>query len=633
MDMKRFDLDTTVGRICVDAFLFVTSFTGAYTLAQNRTAVNTTTYDLLLWAFLFVVVRLCINSVSGVYRRLWRYVALIDAFAIVGSLLAGTLLLLLSEQLLIYFGMVPRHARMSPNVFAIEICLTIIACLGVRALWKAGFEFRLEHVPKRSTFKRRRTILYGAGRAGMLLWKELKNHPEIEVLGFADDDSAKLGSLILGKRVLCNRATLPEVVRSVAASEVVISIASAPQKELFGILQRCREIPIPAKIIPSLQEIVDGNISIAQLREVSALDVLGRDKIDLGQFDHLVRSVYGDRNILVTGAGGSIGSELVSQVVRQNPASIILLDKDENGIYELEQNIRSRHPHVRLVPVIADIRSEDRLSTIFSEFKPEVVFHAAAHKHVPLMEKNPSEAILNNVLGTQTLLNVCKQHTPARLIFISSDKAVNPCNVMGSTKRIGELMIHEFSASTGIRSACVRFGNVLNSRGSVVPLFQKQIAEGGPITITDADMVRYFMTITEAVQLVLCAGTLADKGDIFVLDMGTPRKIADLAREMIALSGFSDDEIKMVVTGRRPGEKLYEELLGADEQVRATEFNKISCVVANGSNKSLNIQQLVETIQRAARSGDDLRVRTLLRESRLLDVSVQREQEALLVDS
>jgi FlaA1/EpsC-like NDP-sugar epimerase len=621
--MTKLDVRNALGRSAVDGLVFTAAFAVACVLTiQTR---GSRGYTPLIPAGLFFVgTRLALNFILGVYHRPWRYLALVDALAIGRSLAAATGLLFLSAEVLLRFGFVAAIPDRRFSLFAIELLFSLVGSLGARSLWKAAVEFRLERRPRGLAARRRRLILYGAGRAGMLLLKELKNHPMLDVVGFADDDPAKLGSLILGKRILCNRDSLAQTVQAARIDEVIISIATASQKELVDILHKCRQIPIPAKIIPSLRELLEGGTSIGHVREVSADDILGRDKVDLKEFDDDVRPTYQGKTILVTGAGGSIGSELVSQLLRQDPASIIVLDKDETAVYELEQDILVRCHKSRLVPVVADIRHANSLEAIFAQYSPQIVFHAAAHKHVPLMEKNPPEAVLNNIIGLQTLLRVSETAALERFLFISSDKAVNSTSIMGATKRMGELLVHEFGAASGTRAGCVRFGNVLNSRGSVVPLFQKQISRGGPVTITHPEMVRYFMTITEAVQLVVCAGTLAAKGEVFILEMGSPRKILDLARQVISLSGLYAGDVELIVSGLRPGEKMYEELLGPSERAEATRFKKVSRVVADRVAECEKLPFLIHSLEHAALQNDGEAIAHLLIRAGLLQATSEQ---------
>jgi FlaA1/EpsC-like NDP-sugar epimerase len=346
-------------------------------------------------------------------------------------------------------------------------------------------------------------------------------------------------------------------------------------------------------------------------------DVLGRESVEVIDFEELTGATYRGKRVLVTGAGGSIGSELVRQLIRLSPSRIAILDKDENSIYELEQELRLRGLPIHIESQVADVRDLGRMNAIFSTFRPQLVFHAAAHKHVPLMEKHPCEAILNNVGGTKNVLDLSHEFRVERFVFISSDKAVNPVNVMGATKRIGEMLVQASMRSSGPRFACVRFGNVLGSRGSVVPLFKKQIAYGGPVTVTHPDVVRYFMTIPEAVQLILCAGSLAKGGEIFVLDMGNPRNILELAREMIMLSGLEPEiDIETKITGLRPGEKLSEELVTSSEILQSTPFNKLSYIEPENFNERALISHVSELLL-TARNNNQREIYAILQNMQL----------------
>jgi FlaA1/EpsC-like NDP-sugar epimerase len=389
------------------------------------------------------------------------------------------------------------------------------------------------------------------------------------------------------------------------SNQLVLAARASASRGVFSrALAKCRRGGVLAKIIPGLQELLTGHVQISQPREPRVEEVLGRERVEVADFELIAGGAYAGKRVLVTGGGGSIGSELVRQLVRLKPSRVAFLDKDENTVYELEQEICSMKLSGLVEPVVADVRDSNRLRAVFSEFRPQVVFHAAAHKHVPLMEKHPCEAVLNNVGGTQNVLDACVESGVARFVFISSDKAVNPANVMGATKRLGEMLVQSAARKKSISAGCVRFGNVLGSRGSVVPLFSRQIAGGGPVTVTHPEMVRYFMTVQEAVQLILCAGTLAERGEIFVLDMGSPRKILDLAREMIWLSGFEPEkDIKTQIAGLRPGEKLSEELVASNERLLPTGFEQISQIAPQLTNeKSLACD--IASLLRIARSND-----------------------------
>jgi len=606
MAKLRFDLYTRTNQIIIDGFIFAMSFALAYAIRFEGIPQWPYLKQFLLWLPYLIALRLYVNWKLGIYRFIWRYVSLADAIAIIRSLAVVTAFLLAVR--LFYPGWLLLAARfkISLTVIALEFFLSLIGCLGARALRRILYE-RGEKIPLARDRERKRLILYGAGRAGLLLLKELNNHAEVEVVGFVDDDPKKVGTTISGAKVLGSGKALGDIVRRSQIDEVVISIATDDRRALAQIVAQCEGIPIAAKIIPSLHEIVEGRVSISQIREVRIEDLLGRDSVEVTEFDEQVRHVYTGKRILVTGAGGSIGSELVRQLLLLDPESIAILDKDENSIYELEQELVFRFPDARIEPQIADIRHRERLLALFAEFRPQVVFHAAAHKHVPLMEKHPCEAVLNNVYGTKTLLDACRENGVERFVFISSDKAVNPTSVMGATKRVGEMLVQALANGGSLPSACVRFGNVMDSRGSVIPLFRKQIAEGGPITVTHPEVVRFFMTIPEAVQLVLCAGTLGEQGEVFVLDMGNPRKILDLAHEMVLLSGFElGKDIEIAITGLRPGEKLVEELVAPTEDVCPTRFEKVSMIVPcalEANRVSEDVANLLKTAQENDREG------------------------------
>ena len=568
MSINLSSSDRPLNHVVFDCCVYISSFLITWSLLASNSHLSTG--SLVSIGITFVVARCTTNVCFGIYRSRWRFVALPDALTLSRSTLVSTFVALLCSRLL------SKTSAISIAFSVMDLCLALGGALVIRVLWKSSFERKSQRgLGKRGASRRRRTLLYGAGRAGMLLWKELQNHAGVEVVGFADDDDGKLNATILGLPVLCNRATLLQTVQRLNVAEVILSIATPTEKGAIDVIRGCRSLGVDVKVIPTLQEIVEGKVNIAEVREFQVEDVLGRESVKVDGFEADVARSYAGKCILVTGAGGSIGSELVRQILRAKPFSVILLDKDENSVYELEQELLAVDPAAPIVPVVADIRINERISDIFCRFRPHIVFHAAAHKHVPLMEREPSEAVLNNVVGTENLLSVCRKHRLERFLFISTDKAVSSTTVMGATKRIGEVLVTEFAQKYALPAACVRFGNVLNSRGSVIPLFRKQIRRGGPVTITHPEMSRYFMTIPEAAQLVLCAATLANAGGVFILEMGRPRKIVDLAREMIELSNKDAREIPIVFTGLRPGEKLSEELIAQDEQVEGTRFSKI----------------------------------------------------------
>ena len=405
---------------------------------------------------------------------------------------------------------------------------------------------------------------------------ELGRRPELKkrVVGLIDDDKQKLGTYIDGVRVLGNRHDIKKIVKEKDVEEIIIAIANLEKKILKELINECKDLKVKVKIMPGLNEIIDGKFSVESIRDVDVNDLLGRETVKLdysGIADYLQEKI-----VLVTGGGGSIGSELCRQIVRFNPKQLIIFDIYENNAYEIQMELKRNYPELNLVTLIGSVRDKVRLEHVFNKYRPNVVFHAAAHKHVPLMEDSPCEAIKNNVAGTLNVAEVSSKYKVERFVLISTDKAVNPTNVMGASKRLCEMIIQAINKESNTDFVAVRFGNVLGSNGSVVPLFKKQIAKGGPVTLTHKEITRFFMTIPEAAQLVLQAGVYAKGGEIFVLDMGEPVKIYDLAENLIKLSGFEPNkDIKIEVTGLRPGEKLYEELLMDEEGLKNTAHEKI----------------------------------------------------------
>jgi FlaA1/EpsC-like NDP-sugar epimerase len=592
---------TRMGQMIIDAAIFASTLLAAYLIRFEDFPKGTDLIQLLIWLPLLAASRVLLNHRLGVYNFIWRFVCLSDAIVIGASLAIPTSCLLALRLLYPVSAPFAALIHIPLTIIVLEFLLSLVACLAARGVRRILYEqIHRSHLKPGQPSKR--VVLYGAGRAGVLLLRELETRRDIEIVGFVDDDPAKVGTVICGARVLGAGQSLESIVRRTDADEVLISIAVAAPGFVAKILSTCSRIPVTAKIIPTLEEILSRRVNISHVREVRLEDLLGRDSADPIKVDDNIRRAYTGMRILVTGAGGSIGSELVRQLQFLNPRSIAVLDKDENSIYDLDQEMKLRGSKVRIEPIIADLRDRDRLASVMTDFKPQVVFHAAAHKHVPLMEKHPCEAILNNVCGTMNLLKACRRGGVERFVFISSDKAVNPANVMGATKRLGEMLV-QAHAGIGMRLACVRFGNVIGSRGSVIPLFQRQIENGGPITITHPDVVRFFMTIPEASQLVICAGSLASKGEIFVLDMGSPRKILDLANQLLTLSGLQPGkDIEIEITGLRPGEKMREEMVGYGEQVSPTRFEKISMLsrawVPDRISLFTGIAHLVEAAQR-----------------------------------
>lgn len=422
-----------------------------------------------------------------------------------------------------------------------------------------------------------RVLIIGAGCAGEMVVKELEKNPQLnkKAVAIIDDDITRIGDQISGVDIVGTRNSILKIVKLYKIDEIIFSIANVSKKGKKEIIDICKNTNCKIKTIPGIYEIIDGKVDIKQVRDVDIEDLLGREPIEVDF--NLMGSYIQDSTILVTGAGGSIGSELCRQIANIRPKKLIMLDNYENNLYSIQQElIRKYGDSIKMIAVVASIREQKRMEKIFDKYRPEVVFHAAAHKHVPLMENSPGEAIKNNIFGTLNVAMLSSKYNVKRFLLISTDKAVNPTNIMGATKRAAEMIIQSLNEESKTEFVAVRFGNVLGSNGSVIPLFKKQIEEGGPVTVTHPNIIRYFMTIEEAVGLVIQAGGMAKGGEIFVLDMGEPVKILDLARNLIRLSGFEPDvDIKIVFTGLRPGEKLYEELLMSEEGLLDTKHKKI----------------------------------------------------------
>jgi FlaA1/EpsC-like NDP-sugar epimerase len=604
MKSNAFSVYSRSNQVILDGSAFAISFLAAYLIRFETWPHGAELRPMLTWLPILVCARLAAHFSLGIYRHIWKFVSFSDAIELAKSIAIVSAVLVALRIGAPGQGAVREWIRIPFSVIAIEGLLSLMGALIIRSLRRVHYSYQ-RRTAATSEQPPKRVLLYGAGRAGIMLGRELETNRMYEVVGFVDDDTRKVGSVISNTRVVGNGEQLAQLVEKYRVDEIIISMATASRLTLAQTLAKCRRAPVTAKIIPSLQEILTGQVQISQFRETRVEEVLGRESVEVRGFEETTRGTYRGKRVLVTGAGGSIGSELVRQLMRLAPSGIALLDKDENSVFELEQELLRRNCRVPIEPQIADVRDVGRLRAIFSDFRPQIVFHAAAHKHVPLMEMHPCEAILNNVGGTKNILEKASEFGAERFVFISSDKAVNPANVMGATKRIGEMLVQSSVSSPRSRFACVRFGNVLGSRGSVIPLFKKQIAEGGPVTITHPDIVRYFMTIQEAVQLILCAGTMAQGGETFVLDMGNPRNILELAREMIMLSGLEPGkDIETKITGLRPGEKLTEELVASSERLQQTRFEKLSVIEPQVFDE-LAFMDVIALLMQTAKNNDN----------------------------
>lgn len=510
-----------------------------------------------------VIIKLTVFSFYGIYNRIWRYATIKDMFAIIGACTIGGVIVALLGLCL--------DVRLPRSIYIISYILDV----GMICFSRLVVRMLLLMNQREGDAPENSLVIIGAGDAGAMIVREMIQRGEgKKLLGFLDDDKTKVGKKILGYSVLGVSDDIAEIAGKNDLKEIVIAMPSVKGSIIRGIADKCKQTGCKVKVLPGIYELIDGKVSMQQLRNIDIEDLLRRDSI---QLDMQVISDYIEgKTVLVTGAGGSIGSELCRQISKGRPEKLLLLGRGENSIYEIHQELIERFGPDMYIPIIADIRDEDRLETVFSRYKPQLVFHAAAHKHVPLMETQPEEAVKNNIFGTRNVALAADRHGAEAFVMISTDKAVNPTSVMGATKRIAELVVQDINKRSKTMYAIVRFGNVLGSRGSVVPLFKKQIAKGGPITITDPEMIRYFMTIPEAAQLVLQAGTFSKGGEVFLLDMGEPVKILDMARDLVSLHGLvPDKDIKFVFTGLRPGEKLYEELLTAEEGTQKTTHDRI----------------------------------------------------------
>ena len=547
------------------------------------------------------------------HKFLWRYVGMLELKAFAKAFLFSTLLLL------VVWAMLPEQwqgGSVPLSVLIMDVMFAFGGTFGLRVLWRAAHERNEELLRARQIIDgpRKRVLLVGAGSAGVLAAKEIRRNfdSNFDVRGFVDDDPNKQMTVIQKVKVLGTSRHLPQLVRELEIDEVVISIAHASRENFRRLLNICNAIPVKVQVIPSLYEILQGVVQVTRVRNVQIEDLLGRDPIDLGE--EFVGDFLNGKVVMVTGAGGSIGSELARQVARYQPAKLLLVERAEGALFEIEQQLRAELPSLPYVPLLADVGEESRMRSIFRQHAPDVVIHAAAHKHVPLMEANALEAIKNNVFATHLLGRLAGEFMTETFIMISTDKAVRPTSIMGSTKRIAELVMQHLNRQFTTRYVAVRFGNVIGSNGSVIPLFRKQISEGGPVTVTHKDMVRYFMTIPEAAQLVLQAGTMGSGGEIFILDMGKPVKILDLAVDLITLSGFKPyKDIDIVMTGIRPGEKLYEELQITEEGMSKTRHPKIfiGSLVAYPADK---MQQSLSHLSALVNNGSEEEIRAYISE-------------------
>jgi FlaA1/EpsC-like NDP-sugar epimerase len=540
----------------------------------------------------------------------WRLFGLAEGLVLTRAVLAPTALLVVVRLLMP--SLVPDMQVIPFGIIALEGAFTLATLLGIRVVVRVLDEQRARRaVP--SPNGTMRALLVGAGRAGRMAARELRARPDVgyEPVGFLDDDPVRAGKVIEGVRVLGSTARAAELAREVGAQVLILTMPSAARGQTRAVVARCRAAELPIHTMPGLYELLAGTVGITRFRPLKIEDVLGREVVGFDEVSaKRIQHAFVGRRILVTGAGGSIGSELCRQLAELEPASLILVDSHENHLFDIEQEMRPKLG-ARVIPCLTDVRSKADVEQIFSEHRPEIVFHAAAYKHVPMMEMHPVKAVLNNVRGTRVVAQAARDFGVERFLLVSTDKAVKPTSVMGATKRAAEMLVLAMGGATRFR--VVRFGNVLGSAGSVMHTFSRQIEEGGPITLTHPDITRFFMTIPEAVRLVLQANTIGKGGDLFILDMGEPIKIIDLARQMIRLSGFTEEDVPISVVGLRPGEKLHVQLLGDHEEKRPSGVPGV-WVSRSAASRLDDVDGWIRRLEEAADAGEVERTRQLLSE-------------------
>ncbi|HJQ68489.1 MAG TPA: nucleoside-diphosphate sugar epimerase/dehydratase [Blastocatellia bacterium] len=561
-------------QFALDLIILVTAFLLAYLLRFDFDIPPDNALPLAKQLPYVVLIEFAALIMAGVYTFIWRYIGMAEIRAFVNATYWSFL-----PILLLRLGMpgTLHQWRVPLSIIFINAGLAFGGVLGLRVLRRALYERYEKQVRERSTNGRKKPVLLiGAGRAGVLAARELRGRgdTDLDLKGFIDDDAEKQGAVIYGVKVLGKTADIPEIVEKYNIDHVVITIAEASRGEIRRIVSICERIPIKIRIIPGLYEILQGQVEVSRIRDIQVEDLLGREPVRLDEEG--IKEFLAGRVVMVTGAGGSIGSELARQAARFRPSKLLLVERAEFALFNADRQLREDFSDLPVTPLVADVCDEVRMRAIFSAHRPEVVLHAAAHKHVPMMEFNETEAIKNNVLATRLLGDLAGEFGVDAFVLISTDKAVRPTSIMGASKRVAELVVQDLDRRYPTRYVAVRFGNVMGSAGSVIPIFRDQIRKGGPVTVTHPDMVRYFMTIPEAAQLVLQAGALGEGGEIFILDMGEPVRILDLAKDTITLSGLKPGEdIEIVFTGVRAGEKLYEELEITEERLTQTRHPKI----------------------------------------------------------
>jgi len=564
--------------ILSDALIFVFAIVLAYLFRFELSfgyAYIKQIQNLIIW---IVPLKLIIFFSFGLYRGMWRYTSISDFWLLTKACLLSTLLIL---AIILYVSRFEGYSRV---IFIADGFFTFLLTGGVRIIIRSYYAAYVSPKIIQSPLSKmilKKVLIIGAGAAGEKILREIFENYQLhyKVVGFIDDDPKKQGRSIHGIRVLGNVEKIVKILEKKDVQEILIAIPSASGDQIRNIVEACRNCNVSYKILPGIGELIDGRVSIKVLRDINYEDLLGRPLVHLNIKD--IRNYLDDKTVLITGCGGSIGSELCRQVIKFQPHSIILLDASEINLFNIQMEIQNEKYYRKSEAVLGHVQDKKLMEDVFKKFKPQVVFHAAAYKHVPMMEKNPWEAVFNNIIGSRVAMETSIKHHVERFVLVSTDKAVRPTNVMGASKRVAELIMQSLQGN-GTRFMAVRFGNVVGSSGSVIPVFRRQIEQGGPVTVTHPDVNRYFMTIHEASQMILQAGTMGEGGEVFILRMGTPVKIADMARDLIRLSGKEPDmDIKIVFTGLRDGEKLYEELITVEEDILPTGHEKVMVLRSN----------------------------------------------------
>jgi len=576
--------------VCAHAVLFAFALLAAFLLAFNFHWVVHTPNETYVWfdelylplLLIALPLKLWVFFWTKQYRGSWRYVGLRDLFGVISASLMGTFLFLTSYFVLengwqaltggTLIDTWPRPHLPQSSVFSLDLAATIALVCATRILVR----FYYEDIQPQRAINPRRVLICGAGDAGEAVLRELLRvrHERFHCVGFLDDDVPELHGRIHDVEIIGRTASIRESCERFSVEEVLMAMPKATPKMIRALVERCEGTGVHFRTMPAVADLIEGRVQVSRIRDVDIEDLLGREPVELDT-EEIGRQLHGKR-ILVTGAGGSIGAEMCRQIAAFRPQRLILLEQAENNLFEIDRELRKVYSYVEVIPYVADITDRARIGWILAQERPSAVFHAAAHKHVPMMELNPGEAVKNNVLGTVVVADECLAAGVEKMVMISTDKAINPTSIMGCTKRVSEMYVQTQTGTGVTQFVTVRFGNVLGSSGSVVPIFKEQIARGGPVTVTHPDMTRFFMTIPEAAQLVLQAGTMGKGGEIYVLHMGEPVRIVDLARDMITLSGLRPDvDIEVTFTGKRPGEKLFEEILCVGEDIGDTSHPKI----------------------------------------------------------